>query len=79
MFIRRANLYSLWARKPSAVAGNLSQEARKMDVCGDDMFDLGSVGLAMGPFPLEDTLSMKVACNMLRKSLDPDKWEECLQ
>jgi hypothetical protein len=78
MFIRRANLDSLWAREPSTVAGNLAQ-ARKMEFCGDDVFDTGSVGPAMGPFPLEDTLGMKVACTMLRRSLDPGKWEECLQ
>ena len=78
MFIRRASLDSLWSREPSTVAGNLSQ-ARKMEACGDDVFDSGSVGPAMGPFPLEDTLGMKVACTMLRRSLDPGKWEEYLQ
>jgi hypothetical protein len=33
----------------------------------------------MGLLPLEDTLGMKVAYTMLRRSLDPGKWEECGQ
>ena len=50
-----------------------------MEICRNDTFDKGLVGPAMGPSPLEDTLGMKVACTMLRRSLDPGKWEECLQ
>jgi hypothetical protein len=65
-FVRRANLDGLWSREPSAVAGNLSQ-ARKMEKCGEDI-GLGSVAPAIGPFPLEDTFGMKVACVLLQRS-----------
>jgi hypothetical protein len=76
MFIRRANLDSLWSRErePFTRAGNLLQ-ATKMEFYGDNVFGSGSVGTLMGPFPLEDTLGIKVACAMLRRSLDPRKWE----
>jgi hypothetical protein len=76
-FIRRANLDGLWSREPSTVAGNLSQ-ARRMERCGQDI-GLGSVAPAMGPFPLEDTFGMQIACVLLRRSLDPGKWEANIQ
>jgi hypothetical protein len=76
-FIRRANLDALWSREPSTVAGNLSQ-ARKMEAAGDEVgFD--TIGPPMGPFPLEDSFGMKVACTLLRRSLDPGKWEKFIQ
>jgi hypothetical protein len=33
----------------------------------------------MGPFPLEDTFGMKVACCTLLKSLDKGRWENAVQ
>jgi hypothetical protein len=49
-----------------------------MEEAGEDVgFD--SIGPPMGPFPLEDTFGMKVACTLLRRSLDPGKWEKYIQ
>jgi hypothetical protein len=59
------------------VAGNLLQ-ARKMEQCGEDI-GLGLVAPAMGPFPLENTFGMRVACALLKRSLDPGKWETNIQ
>jgi hypothetical protein len=75
--IRRANLDSLWSREPSTVARNASQ-ARTMEDLGDALgFD--AVAPPMGPFPLDDTFGMKIACVTLMKSLDPGKWENTVQ
>jgi hypothetical protein len=76
-FVRRANLDALWPREPSTVTGNLSQ-AKKMEACGEDI-GIKTVSHPMGPFPLEDTFGMKVACTLLRWSLDPGKWEDYIQ
>jgi hypothetical protein len=76
-FVRRANLDALWSRETSTVTGNLSI-ARKMESCGEDI-GIRSVSPPMGPFPLEDTFGMKVACALLKRSLDPGKWEEHVQ
>jgi hypothetical protein len=49
------------------------------------MEDLGealgfeSAAPPMGPFPLEDTSGMKIACVTLMKSLAPGKWEPTVQ
>jgi hypothetical protein len=75
--IRRANLDACWAREPSTVAGNLGQ-ARKMEKIGDEIgFD--SVSPKMGPFPVEDSFGMKIACTILHRTLDPGKHEEHIQ
>jgi hypothetical protein len=75
--IQKANLNALWSREPSTLAGNLSQ-GRKMEVAGDEMgFD--TKGPPTGPFPLEDSLGMKLACTLLRSSLHPGKWEKFIQ
>jgi hypothetical protein len=72
--IRGANLDACWAREPSTVAGNLGQ-ARKMEKIGEEIgFDL--VAPAMGPFPVEDTFGMKMACTILHRTLDPGKHVE---
>jgi hypothetical protein len=75
--IRRANLDSLWSREPSTVSRNANQ-ARTMEDLGDAL-GFGSVAPPMGPFPLEDTFGMKIACVTLMKSLDPGKWEATVQ
>ena len=75
--IRRANLDSVWSREPSTVSRNASQ-ARTMEDLGEALgFD--SVAPPMGPFPLEDTFGMKIACVTLLKSLAPGKWENTVQ
>ena len=76
-YIRRASLDSLWSREPATVGGNLSQ-ARAMERCGRSI-GLESVSPKMGPFPVEDSFGMKVACAMLERSLDPGKWEATIQ
>jgi hypothetical protein len=76
-YIRRASLDSLWSREPSTVSGNLGQ-VRAMERCGEDI-GLDTISPEMGPFPVEDTFGMKVACAMLRRSLDPGKWEDTIQ
>jgi hypothetical protein len=75
--IRRANLDAIWAREPSTIAGNLSQ-ARKMEEFGDSL-GFSHIVPPMGPFPLEDTFGMRVACCTLLKSLEPGKWERKVQ
>jgi hypothetical protein len=72
-FIWCANLDGLWSQELATEAGKLSQ-ARKMEQCGEDI-GLGLVAPAMGPFPLEDTFGMRVACALLKRFLDPGKWE----
>jgi hypothetical protein len=74
--IRRANLDSLWSREPSTV--NRNARARTMEDLGD-VLGFESVAPSMGPFPLEDTFGMKIACVTLTKSLAPGKWEEMVQ
>jgi hypothetical protein len=75
--IRRTNLDSLWSRESSTVSRNASQ-ARTMEDLGEDLgFD--SVAPPMGPFPLDDTFGMKIACVTLMKSLAPGKWEATVQ
>ena len=75
--IRRANLDSLWSREPTTVARNANQ-ARTMEELGDALgFDC--VAPPMGPFPLNDTFGMKIACVTLMKSLAPGKWEATVQ
>ena len=75
--IRRANLDSLWSREPSTVARNAGQ-ARTMEELGEAL-GFESVGPPMGPFPLEDTFGMKIACVTLMKSLAPGRWEPTVQ
>jgi hypothetical protein len=75
--IRRANLDACWAREPLTVAANLGQ-ARKMERIGGEI-GLDSVSPSMGPFPVEDTFGMKIACTILYISLDPGKHEEHIQ
>ena len=75
--IRRANLNSIWSQEPSTVSQNASQ-ARTMEELGEALgFD--SVAPRMGPFPLEETYGMKIACVTLLKSLAPGKWENTVQ
>jgi len=75
--IRRANLDSVWSREPSTVTRNANQ-ARTMEELGEALgFDC--VAPPMGPFPLDDTFGMKIACVTLMKSLAPGKWEATVQ
>ena len=67
-YIRKASLDSLWSREPATVGGNVSQ-ARAMERCGRSI-GLESVSPKMGPFPVENTFGMKVACVMLEWSLE---------
>ena len=68
-FVRRANLDAFSSREPLTVTGNLSQ-ARMMEACRENI-RIKPVSPPMGPFPLEDSFGMKVACTLLRRSLDP--------
>jgi hypothetical protein len=76
-FVRRANFDALWLREPSTATGNLSL-AKKMEACGKDI-GIKTVSPPMGQFPLEDIFGTKVACTLLRQSLDPGKWEDYIQ
>jgi hypothetical protein len=49
-----------------------------MDKCAKDI-GLGLVAPTMGPFLLEDTFNMRVACLLLRRLLDPGKWKAKIQ
>ena len=75
--IRRANLDAIWAREPTTISRNLGQ-ARKMEELGE-LLGFTHVVPPMGPYPLQDTFGMKVACCTLLKSLEPGKWEETMQ
>jgi hypothetical protein len=52
------------------IAGNLSQQARKMESFGEAL-GFFHVVPPIGPFPLKDIFGMKVACCTLLKSLEP--------
>ena len=71
--IRRANLDSIWSREHSTVSQNASQAYTTEDLGEALGFDF--VVPPMGPFFLEDTFGMKIACVTLLKSLAPGKLE----
>ena len=77
--MRRANLDAMWAREPSTVAANL-REWKRVERTREDKFGFpNGVCKSMGPFPLEDTMGMKLACCLLDRSLDPGNNEERIQ
>ena len=75
--IRHANINAFWSREPSTVSSNLSH-AKRMEAIGS-WYGLTSVSPQMGPFPLRDTFGMAAAVVMLKRSLDPGRWEKYIQ
>jgi len=67
--LRRAILDSLWSRERSTVASNF----RRVIALEKLGHTLGFAGVVpdLGPFPLEDSVGMKLAMAMVLKSLDP--------
>ena len=77
--MRRANLDAIWAREPSTIESN-RREWRRLEQTGEDKFGFpAGVCKSMGPFPLEDTMGMKLACCLLDRSLHPGNNEERIQ
>ena len=75
--IHHANLHAIWGREPSTISRNLNQ-ASKLESLGESL-GFSHVIPPMGPYPLEDSFGMKVACCTLLKSLEPGKWEATVQ
>lgn len=76
--IRRANLDAFWSRESSTVRSNRSGFNRLMDI-GVGMLGFPDMGPQLGPFPVEDTLGMKIAMCMLVRSLDQGKYGKWIQ
>ena len=77
--VRRANLDAFWSRERSTVSQNRREGLRFVNICR-------TLGLAedeayppRGPFPIEDTVGMKLACVMLVRSLDAGKNAKTVQ
>lgn len=77
-FVDRANLDAMWSREPATVRNNL-REARRADIDYAKEFHIGSFTPEMGPFPLEDSIGMKAAILLLRRSLDKGRYEAYVQ
>ena len=78
-FMRRGNLDAFWSRETKTVRANLrgiirSQKSKdKFGLREESMFPI------MGPHPLKDEFGMGVALAVLDRSLDPGKYEQCVQ
>jgi hypothetical protein len=77
MLIRRATLDSFWSREPATVKGTLRNGSRLEDIVGQ--LGLSPAVEPMGPFPIHDSVGMKLAVAMLVRSLDPGKTEQYVQ
>ena len=75
--LRRAILDSLWSREAGTVASTYGR-AKALEYYGG-VLGIGQVGPAIGPFPLEDVIGMKVALTMVVKSLEPGRNAPTLQ
>jgi len=67
--LRRAILDSLWSRERSTVASNF-RRVIALEKLGNTL-GFQNIVPELGPFPLEDTVGMKLAMAMILKSLDP--------
>ena len=77
--MRRASLDAFWAREPKTVVSNLA-DVRMLEETAEDTYGFpDGVCEEMGPFPLKDTVGMKLAMTMLQRSLDPGRTEERIQ
>jgi len=77
--IRRASLDAFWSRETGTVQGNAREikvMRRKLNLLGCGLDDALP---AMGPFEVEDSVGMLVACAMLMRTLDPGRNEETVQ
>lgn len=75
--IRRANLDAVWGREPHTVAATLRGMKHMVRLWA-------KLGLepnfpALGPFPVEDSLGMRVAVAMLMKTLEPGRYSSAYQ
>ena len=78
VFIRRANLDALWAREPGTVYGNLRERRRALQ--GAARLGIADPHpFARGPFPVEDTMGMAMACTILERSLDPGRNSDTIE
>jgi hypothetical protein len=68
--IRRAILDSFWSREPTTVDGN-NREGRQVDRAAARLGFEDSYGIPRGPFPVEDTWGVRIACMSLVRSLAP--------
>jgi hypothetical protein len=77
--LRRANLDSFWATRPSTVLANL-REARHVMRCSS-YIDLENPlqDFPRGPFPLQDIFGAGMAINLLQRSLDPGRNSATIQ
>ena len=69
--LRRAILDSLWSRESSTISSTYGR-ARALEGYGRAL-GLGKMGPVLGPFPLKDTMGMKIAMAMVLKSLEPGR------
>lgn len=78
-FIRRANLDSMWSRKPSTVKTNRGQIKQMLMSAEQFGYEPDEIFPSMGPSPLEDVQGMALATLILEKSLAPGKNEATVQ
>jgi hypothetical protein len=74
---RRANLDAFWDRATSTVASNLREAMRGEKFA--TRIGMPSLTPPMGPYPLEDSLGMRVAAAVLDRSLDPGIYDDVVQ
>ena len=77
-FIRRAHLDAFWSREPSTVRSNLV-EMRRCEVLAQDLGIAPAVP-PLGPFKVtDDGIGMRQAVVLLKRSMDPGRYEEYVQ
>lgn len=77
--IRRANLDAFWSRERSTVAQNRREGTRLVRIL--DTLGFGPEGgyPSRGPFPIQDSTAVQLACCMLVRSLDAGKNARTIQ
>jgi hypothetical protein len=75
--LRRANLDAFWDRASSTVSSNLRAGMRGEKTTR--RLGMPSLTPPMGPFPLEDSLGMRIAVAVLDRSLDPGTYDDFVQ
>jgi hypothetical protein len=76
-FSRQAHLDALWCRVKTTVVSNLRAGLRMEKMANH--YGMPSIAPPMGPFPLDDSVGMKVAIAVLDHLLDPALYLECVQ
>ena len=79
MCIRRANLDAFWSRERTTVSQNRREGLRFVTICQTLGLSVDDAYPPRGPFRVEDSVGMKLACAMLVRSLDSGKNAKTVQ